>query len=224
MVARRLFVAAVSVTVAVGVASASARTSTSVDHASVYRLRGDPRLCPSPMCGGFWASRVNRRLTRCFGGDVRPACYVASVVLSALPSSAHPRVQAALGSGRALIRGTLAQYSADQFPQLGRLIATSAWLAAGARAGTGTVYRVVDTGIRCLKAPCFSFRATPLNGSARVTLSALDFSTLEIPSSTLDRAGALLSHGGALISGPIRPAPPDGHGRALEATQVWLPA
>jgi hypothetical protein len=224
MVLRRLLVAAMSLTVALALASATARSSLVWDQANVYRLRGDPRMCPSPMCGGFWASRVNRRSTSCYDGGVRPACYVASVDLSPLPSSARARAGAALGSSRALVRGTLAQYSATEFPQLARLIATSAWLAAGSGAGTGVLYRVVDTGIRCVRAPCFSFRATLLNDSASVTLSGLDFSKLETPPSALDRAGALLSRGGALISGPIRPGPPAGLGRVLVVTQLWLPA
>jgi hypothetical protein len=221
MIVRRLVLAAVCLTVAFMSAGASgtARPTT------VYGLRGDPRMCPSPMCGGFWASRVNRRVTICYGGDVRPACYVASVDLSALAPSAQPRVQAALGSGRALVRGSFERYSADEFPQLARLIATSAWLAAGSRAGTGAVYRVVDTGIRCVKAPCFSFRATPLNDpAAGVRLSAVDFSKLEAPPSAIDRAGRLLSHGGVVISGPIRAGPPARPGRMLVVTQLWLPA
>ena len=51
----------------------------------------------------------------------------------------------------------------------------------GENTGGGTVYRVVDTGIRCIRAPCFSLRATVVNGTRLLMLSGLDLDRAEVP-------------------------------------------
>ena len=50
----------------------------------VYRVRPDLRLCPSPLCGGAFASLVNQPTTQCVDGVDRAACYLASIDFSAL--------------------------------------------------------------------------------------------------------------------------------------------
>ena len=226
MVARRLLVAAVLVTVAFVFTSVAARPSTTARAPAVYRLRGDPRLCPSPMCGGFWASRVNWRLTTCLGGTEHPSCYAASIDLSALAAATQARARPALSSGRALAEGMFARNS-NELPQLARLVASRVWLAAGPHRETGTVYRVVDTGLRCIRAPCFSLRATVVNGTRSLTLSNLDLAGAGVPPGTIGRARAALAHSGVLVSGTIRVlanadiADPE---RTFAATQLWLPA
>ena len=226
MVARRLLVAAVLVTVAFVFTSVAARPSTTARAPAVYRLRGDPRLCPSPMCGGFWASRVNRTKAICLDGVARAACYAASVDLSALTSPARNHARPALSTGRALVTGAFARYS-NEFPQLAQLVATRVWLAAGGAGDTGTVYLVVDTGLRCIRAPCFSLRATAVNSTSSLTLSNLDLAGTGASAAAIARANATLAHGGVLASGAIRAAAKpsvSGIGRTLAATQVWLPA
>jgi uncharacterized protein DUF6748 len=227
MVLRRLLVAAVCVTVAFGAFSASAGTSTSADQASVYRLRSDPRLCPSPMCGGFWASRVNRTSTACRDGAAHAACYIASVDLSGLRADVRVRARSALGSGRALVTGAFAAYSSNEFPQLAKLVTDRVWLAAGTNHEIGTVYRVVDTGLRCIRAPCFSLRATVVNGTHSLTLSSLDLTRTGASAAAISRAHAALNGSGVLAAGVVRatskPGSP-GAGRTLVAAQVWLSA
>src|SRR5262245_26583002 len=131
---------------------------------TVYRVRPDPRMCPSPACGGFWLTRVNASSTTCIGSDVRPACYVATVDLKAFGAGRQERIRSALTQSRVLLGGVVVRFASDLFPRLGSLVARSASLAAGSGSTTGTVYRVLDTGIRCIRAPCFSFRATLVNG------------------------------------------------------------
>ena len=47
---------------------------------SMYLIQHDPRLCPSPMCGGYWLTIANGVRTRCSDGIRRPRCYVARAV------------------------------------------------------------------------------------------------------------------------------------------------
>src|SRR4051812_48751290 len=41
-----------------------------------YTVTPDPRLCPSPLCGGYHVKRVNRQNTVCANGTRTPSCYV----------------------------------------------------------------------------------------------------------------------------------------------------
>ncbi len=217
MLGRRLLAAA---TIVAAFLAGGARAQEGAQE-PVFRLRPDPRLCPSPFCGGVFASLVNRPLTTCFDGTSRPACYAAGVVLDRLAQPARGRVRAELATGRALVAGRFAAYG-PEFPTLARLDVAAAWLAAGPRSTGGTVYRVVDTGVRCARAPCFSLRATLVNGARTAALSKLDLAASLAPPAALARARAALSRTGVLVAGPIR-RERDG-GRALVASQLWLPA
>ena len=135
----RVLVAATSVAVALSLAGSAASAGDAAGSTSVYRLRADPRLCPSPQCGGFWASRVNSTLSVCLGGRQLPSCYAAEVGLSAFPKHSRASIRSAVATGRALIGGSFARYSPAGFPQLAKLVAVSAWLALGSGGKTGTV-------------------------------------------------------------------------------------
>src|SRR6266508_2290973 len=77
---------------------------------SYYLGRGDPRACPSPICGGVWLHLVNKASTICMDGGVpRRECYVAEVDLTKLPVSGDTQARLAglVAAGRALARGTL---------------------------------------------------------------------------------------------------------------------
>src|SRR5262249_12293016 len=181
----------------------------------------------SPMCGGFFARGVNLTLTPCFTGPARDACYAATVDLTALPPAARTRAQTALSSDRTLVEGAFARYSGSASPPLAKLVATRMWLSGPPGRVDGTVYRVVDTGIRCIRAPCFSLRATVVNGTRSLTLSNLDLAGAGATPATIARAHGLLAHGGVLVTGPVRTlagAQVARNGRTLAAARLWLPA
>ena len=219
--------AALFLAAALAPAAAAARTAAAPapPQPAVYTLRGDPRMCASPSCGGFWARRVNSRLATCLDGARRASCYVASVDLSALTTDGRRRAQPVLSTGRTLVEGVLARLSSG-FPQLARLVTARVWLTAGPGHEPGIVYRVVDTGLRCIRAPCFSLRATELNGVRSVTLSGLDLAHGGIAPATIALAHAALAHDGVLVSGAIHPVGKTGRdsGRTFVATELWLPA
>ncbi len=178
-----------------------------------YLVRADLRLCPSPLCGGAWVRRVNHATTRCADGVLRSECYVATV-----------------GTGRTgtgdLVLGTIVPAQIAGFPKLGKLAVRRAWSQAAEPAPPAPVFRVVDTGIRCVVAPCFSYRATRLETERSVALSELDLRPLDMPPATVARALRQLTRGGLFVSGAISTVPragPAGNGRVLAATQAWLP-
>ena len=85
---------------------------------AMYVVRVDPRLCPSPMCGGYWVALANAARTRCQDGLRRPRCYVATAV------SASGKPSIAEG---ALVRGAIDIGRDD----LGELVVTAAFSPAG---------------------------------------------------------------------------------------------
>lgn len=181
---------------------------------SIYTVRPDPRLCPSPRCGGYWVALANRTQTRCSDGVLRPRCYVARV----LGEDRHP-----LESGvpsNALVRADLEPWSFEGFGELGVLVVAAVWESAGQEIA-GSVYRVKDLGVRCIRAPCFSLRAARLDTSLRTTLSDLDLRLALLTADERARAEtALTTTNGLFASGRIVQTP-DG-GRVLRASRVYL--
>jgi len=175
---------------------------------TIFRVRPDPRMCPSPLCGGFWVSRVNRATTSCVDGVARAWCYVAGID--------HWRLR----GGTFLVRGRIVGGSAAASP--GRLSATGEWTPATAAPWGGPVYLLTDTGIRCVRAPCFSLRAATVNTTLGSSVSGLDLSAVSAGSGLVRKAEATLTSGGLLLAGTIhRDAD---RGRTLRATQFFLAA
>jgi hypothetical protein len=85
----------------------------------------------------------------------------------------------------------------------------------------GSMYRVRDTGIRCVRAPCFFMRARVVSTRKVVTVSELDLSHAHLkPGKQRAAQAALQSTRGLLVAGRIVRAS-DG-GRSLRATKVFL--
>jgi hypothetical protein len=104
---------------------------------TVYVAHRDPRLCPSPRCGGYWVAIANAARTHCLDGLRHPSCYVARLVdLEGRPVGAVPD-----GS---LVHGTLVAGADD----LADLVVATVFSAIGTTAPSGRYYRVVDTGTR----------------------------------------------------------------------------
>jgi hypothetical protein len=181
----------------------------------IFMVRPDPRECPSPLCGGYWVSLANHARTRCSDGLLRPRCYVA-----AAETEKGGEIQLFV-----LAKGTLESRQFEAFGELGVLKVSASWDAAGEDLATGDFFRLRDTGVRCVRSPCFSFRATKLNQAARaIRISTVDLtSTLDIPTETRRRAqAALRSRDGLLAAGRIV-ATADG-GRLFRASQIYFKA
>ncbi len=72
------------------------------------------------------------------------------------------------------MRGAIDAWPIKDFGPLDELLVSAVHAPAGKATVSGGYYRVVDTGIRCVRAPCFSYRATPVNASTRMTMSEID--------------------------------------------------
>lgn len=181
---------------------------------SFYTVRPDPRLCPSPRCGGYWVALANRAQTRCSDGVLRPRCYVARIV----GEDRHP-LESGVPSD-ALVRADLEPWSFEGFGELGVLVVAAVWESAGQEIA-GSVYRVKDLGVRCIRAPCFSLRAARLNTSLRTTLSGLELRLAFLTADQGARAEvALTTTNGLFASGRI--VQTTGGGRVLRAWRVYL--
>jgi hypothetical protein len=213
-VTSRVAVVLLSVVAVVLSGTAVARSSAPVG-SSIYVVRPDLRLCPSPLCGGYWVGLANHARATCQDGALRPRCYVARIV----GEDRHPvGVDVPAGS---LVRADIEPSKDEGFGELGVLVVAGVFSPAGTTAGGGSFFRLIDSGIRCIRAPCFSFRAAQLNQSVRTTLSGIDLgSARAAPEEVVRAETALHKKTGLLAQGRIVPAT-DG-GRVLRATRLFL--
>lgn len=183
--------------------------------ASHYVVHPDPRLCPSPLCGGYWAALVNRSQTRCSDGQLRPRCYVARAV----DEERHP-LEAGITDG-ALARADVEPWSFEGFGELSVLVVARTFTPAGRAAETGPFVRLRDTGIRCVRAPCFSYRSTRLNDTSRASLSGVDLRASRASAAEIARAEvALETSSGLLARGRV--VHEAGGGRTFRASRLFL--
>jgi hypothetical protein len=203
----RLRTAITLVAVALGIVALSAG-DVDAKPAAHYVVRADPRLCPSPLCGGYWVSLANRSRTRCHDGLHRPRCYVAS----AWPASRTVH-------DGALVQGGIAVQNVQGFRNLGLLIATDVRNPVGA-AASGSFFRLRDIGVRCIREPCFSIRASRLNSLGTALVSALDLSQTKV--SKEHEATLALLGDGLFAAGRI--ASTEGGGRVFRASRIYIRA
>jgi hypothetical protein len=185
---------------------------------TIYVVQPDPRLCPSPLCGGYWVSRANHARTRCHDGLLRPRCYVAIAI------GASSRKPLATGvPANSLVRGIIGTWPFDGFGDLGAVIVTDLWGPVSQAPPTGDFFRLRDIGVRCIRAPCFSLRAWRVNRPFSITASDLDFGEAHATPGQLRRAEAALSTPeGVFAAGRISGTATGG--RVFRATQLFLRA
>lgn len=216
----RLPAVLVGLMAAVSIAGASAAPTDSPHGvATFFHARADQRMCPSPACGGWFVSPVNRQTTTCPGGRRARECYVAELDLGLLRLGAAERasLERALAGGRALLRGRI-------LPVPGRatrrLLAVEGWIGYGKTSAKQPIRRVEDNGVRCVTTPCFSLHASVLNATAHEDVSGIDLDGAGAPRSLVEQALGSLSTTSILAAGPTQP---DGEGgRALVAQRFWL--
>jgi len=208
-VGRRALPLLLVVAVAAFVANLAAGSPASVG-SSFYVVEPDPRMCPSPLCGGYWVSLANHARTRCADGMLRPRCYAARAA-----NTVGAPVSAIFD--QALVRGRLEPDRDD----LGLLVVARVFEPAGKAKPTGRYFRLVDTGIRCVREPCFSMRASLLNSSTSTLISGVVLSTLGHQRNLEERVLAELgARNGVLVRGRVVVNPIGG--RELHASRFYL--
>jgi hypothetical protein len=179
---------------------------------AMFVVRHDPRLCPSPLCGGYWVALANAARTRCQDGLRHRRCYVAVAVdARGRPVGDVPE--------HALVRGAIDIGRDD----LGDLVVAAIYAPSGRAKVSGGYYRLRDTGIRCVRAPCFSYRATQVNGSTGTRKSGVDVAASNATATQLARANAALRTKDGLYARGAFSTGLDG-GRVFHARRLFLRA
>jgi len=146
---------------------------------------------------------------------MRARCYAARAV----DEERHPLEQA-IAAG-ALARAEIEPWSFEGLGELGVLVVARTFVPAGDRAASGRYFRVVDRGIRCVRAPCFSLLASVVNADKRIALSGIGLGAAPIDIRKRIEA-ALGTKSGVLARGRIF-ATEDG-GRVLRPSRFYLPS
>ena len=214
--ASRVGLAAILAAVVAGGIAGSASSQPPIGTA-MYTVRVDPRLCPSPLCGGYWVALANRARTRCADGIVKARCYVAKAV----GEDRHP-LEVGVPDG-AVVRADIESSEYEGIGPLGVLAVAVVFAPAGKAPESGGYYRVVDTGIRCVRAPCFSYRATQVNGRTRTTISGVDLRAARATPAEVARAHAALRTKNGLVARGRFARSADG-GRVFRASRLYLRA
>jgi len=180
-----------------------------------FTARMDLRKCMSPMCGGWFVSRVNNSKTRCVDGSYASECYVEGIDLSATNLTD-------VELGGAVLRGAIAPVTING-QKWGSFAASEVWVPQTGSQRAGNVWRAKDNGIRCIKAPCPSVSAAKLDTNAVRMISEVDLASTSVPATQkqIDVAMADVMSGadGLLVAGTVAPA--KGGGNELVATEFY---
>ncbi len=186
-----------------------------------YAVRRDLRRCASPLCGGYFVSRVNQALTRCANRKYQAQCYVAEI-----DWNGQAAVEAGNGpeNSRALLRGDLVDKTFQPFGKLGVLRVRESWSAANDKPANASFYRVRDLGVRCITHPCLTHHAAKLNTSVQRKLAGVDLNATGAPDDWLSRAFTeMTSPAGVVVAGSeIAVKGPAGRAFTLKASQLYL--
>ena len=191
-----------------------------------FSMERDLRRCASPMCGGYWVTRVNASTTKCHDGRNADRCYVADVDFDrlGLGETALSRVGLAMNgtfNQKLLVRGTIARktHPAGVF---GTFRPSEAWLGQGPNVPDGPFAMVETTGVRCITTPCPFFREKKLNSSATANLGEIGWDASGATEEQIGAAIEQLFTNDVIIAGErytIRG--PGGTGKARTATQFY---
>ena len=206
-----------AILLAAGIAVSGAAARTPPTGTAMFLVEHDPRLCPSPLCGGYWVSLANGVRTRCGNGQQQTRCYAARAV------DRYGRPYADEIPGGSLVRGAIALGETFGDRRLDQFRVYAVYAPAGTAAVSGGYYRVVDNGIRCIRAPCFSYRAGQVNGSSRVMISEVDLQASGAPAGAIERAQAALRTKDGVYARGRFATTPDG-GRVFRALRLYLRA
>lgn len=164
-------------------------------------IRQDIRRCASPMCGGYFVSRVNRANLRCADGHLSKECYVAEIDWSTTGLSSD-QIDGARAALQPLFRGDIVARQYGDIGEFGVLAPTEVWAANNDLEPYGVFAHVTDSGIRCITTPCDSLHEAKLNAALEADIAELDFWASDASEDEISKAYDAIGAGdGILISG-----------------------
>ena len=192
----------------------------------------DMRLCPSPMCGGYFVKQVNSLKTLCADGVWREECHVAGLDAKAMgwtQAQADDYFSNILGKKIGIVRGNFAHALDAKTPFVGNmtdtLTITEAWQAQSKNVSIDPVYHVKDMGIVCITAPCMDDVIEQLANAWTVQdkiISDVRLGASRASQAQIDAGYKTLSEAGILAAGKHKLAS-DGKTKLLIANQFYLP-
>jgi hypothetical protein len=192
----------------------------------------DLRLCPSPMCGGYFVKQINKLKTICADGVLRDECHVMQLDGKALgwtQQQTDDYFNNVFGAKTGIVRGNFAHALDATTPAVSNspdtLTITEAWQAQSKNVSTNPVYHVKDLGIVCIAYPC-------LDDTIEQLLNAWEMKDKMITDVRLNFSGATQTQinagykafagDGILVAGTHR-LTTDKLGKLLIANQFYLP-
>jgi hypothetical protein len=199
--------------------------TTAFDAKGYYTARQDFRKCISPICGGLFVKSVNRRYTKCSDGSRQEECYVASLNWSKLgfdPFSVNGEIYS---NTPILLKGELMPKDYNGFGNLGEFVATDAYRPATNNPPKGKFTALINNGIVCITAPCFSIDEYRLNTRRLSVISGFDLNPVGASDKDLAAADALFSNKLPLIVAGYNKQQEElgGIGVSFIANQLYLP-
>ena len=186
--------------------------------------RIDPRMCPSPICGGVYVKQVNRSRTVCADGKFAPECYAPILDWSALGLTQEEawQLEDDFRGQSILARGTL-QTLDTPFGPLAGLVSTEAWRGVTGNDPLGIFLGLRPSGIVCITYPCPELLAVWLNHHRRRLIHSLDLTPSGADAKQLDDGyDALYQGAGLLVAGDRRPITgPAGQGVQIVAREFY---
>lgn len=187
---------------------------------TLYVVSGrDFRKCAYPMCSGYFIKAVNKSKTTCLDGSKQTECYVSDLDLAAmeLPEAQAVSLREVASSGAVLFSGHIQPLS-EQFPEIGRLVATKGFTNRSGAAAEGTLHRVESSSITCVQAPCPNLLARKFNSTVVKQVTDLNLAPLALP----EDANAMLTEqaltNGLVVAGSLKTK---GAKKTFSVTQVF---
>lgn len=171
-----------------------------------YLVRHDNRECFAVGCGGEFIKRVGQSRTTCADGSSQSECYVGALDFSQTKLDDNER--AAFAGKPIIVRGELVNRKQVTAGSSATLMVNEVWApAVGAVAETGyaavsdDLYRVVDKGLRCIAAPCLTYRETQLDSTHGANVAGVELSHVDAAEGVVADAYNALPTEGLIIDG-----------------------
>lgn len=181
--------------------------SVGLPSASYFLVTGiDPRLCPSPVCGGVFVKLVNRKLTPCADGTLAEQCYAPILDWSALGLEQEEewQLESDFRNRRVLARGELSLVHTP-YGALPSLVVSDAWRGVTGNEARGRFLGLVPIGIVCITHPCPELLSIHLNRHYRQLIHGVDLTHSGASEAQIAEGLRSLFEGpGLLVAGKLR--------------------
>lgn len=165
---------------------------------------------------------VNAERTHCTGGSLVQLCAIDDIDVA--PAGLSEEDEATILEdaifGRLIVKGRV-----EARANKATLIVSEAWRVVSGSAQTKDIHFVVDNGVVCIGAPCFTATAKKLNTTIEASLSRVLIGTADASDEAKREALSALHEEGLIIGGKVVDVPmagPLGDGREIRADQLYL--